>query len=1781
MNMKVILFATLFVFVLGGLAAAQNMTEPDLQQYTFNSPDEPDPGMPDTVRLIGSSIPFGTTHFTVPVTLYNDEELGGFNLPITWDSPDIYCDSVSFVGSRAEYVNTKLFSIDTTGQMFQAGIIIFFEAYLPPGDGMIYTAHFSVKPGAVDQVINFDSTFYPPGGNFALTLASGLNILPQFIPGSVIYGNPVTDPTISLAPSFFTFGAVEGEANPPSQTLTITNTGAGSLEWTASNLSGWLTVDPASGSGDGSAAVSVDITGMTSGAYFDTITVSDPAATNDPQKTPVTLIIAEPPPTLVLNPTSFNYAVTEGDAMPDDQLSVTNSGGGTLDWSAINTAGWLTLSPTSGVGDGIITLSFNIAGVSAGIYYDTITVSDPSATNDPQKSTIILTIQEPPPIIALSPGEFSYTITEGDAIGDASLSITNDGGGVLNWTAANTELWLSLDPTSGTGDGMVTLSFDVAGLSAGTYYDTITVSDPAAANDPQKAAVTVVVESPPPTIALDPSSFNYAITEGGSLPDDQLNITNVGGGVLNWTAGNFDVWLSLDPTSGTGDGSVTLSFDVSGLPAGSYLDTIVVSDPAATNDLQYVFVNLTVNATPIPVISVSPTSFNFDAVEGGGNPPSQTLTITNIGDGTLEWTVSEAAGWLSLNPLSGSGNGSSEVSVDMTGLTPGVYNTNITVTDPIASNSPVSVPVTFTIEALPVIVVSPTEYNFVITEGDGLPDAELTITNGGGGTLNWTAANLSGWMTLDPISGTGDGMVTLSFDVAAVPAGVYYDTITVSDPGAVNDPVNVPVMLTINTPPPVISLDLSNIDLEVYEGGVIPNAQIMITNTGGGTLDWTASNQTSWITLDPTSGSGDGMVTLSFDITGIMPGEYYDTVFVSDPAAVNTPQYTVVTLTVYETDFVDVEIVGGFPGEHVEVEVAYSNSTTTDEISLPLKFDNTDVVCDSVSFQNTRLGAPDESVVTIDNANGTVHLFGFAINGAILPPGSGTLIRMFFTVDALAPAQFVTIDTAMIPPDIGYEFTDAVGAPKETNFSSGGIDITDTPCFEFPTDTVAFEFDLGGIVPSISIPITNTCGGLLEWSVTDGADWLVMVPTSGTQNDPAVFDIDTTGLAPGMYETTATFESNGEGTPYTVVVILNLRAIAIITLSPEMIDFGQVCLGEVLDGSFDIINSGTAPLDWHAEAPAEVTLSDYSGTAPSMVSFSIQTDLLGVGHHTLEVVVNSDGALNTPQMITLKLFVVDCDACTFDIADMDGAQGVPVGIPVYANGVSNVAGLQFNIGYDPAVVTPDSVTSMYMTGPTIGFADSQIHYVWDNIISPFTVPDGEAVITLWVTPIGDLGQDNCFEWTGINEITDPYGIPYEGVVYCGGCLTVISPFFSMSGNIVYYDMVRAVPGVTVDLSGDASATTSTDDHGDYGFVDMGSGNYGISPSCPNNDPGVSVADVIKIRRHLAFVEEFDSPYKMIAADVNLSNTVTVADVVLIRRYLAELDMLPSGNWTFIDADFAISMSNWFDAPRAITASITNKDIEMLNFVGIRYGDVNNTWSQVLASKAGSAVELKIPDIIVAPSDDIMVPIVVANFNAVAGIEIHITYDMAYASIDSIASPVMLDPTVNAVDGRAHLIWEDFESPLTLADGETLVLIYFHVMPTATGDLPLEFMANCELTDEIGNPYQLSLINGKLVVEPTDVDDQTSNLPMQFELKQNYPNPFNPSTKISYTVDKAMSLVLEVYNVSGQVVDRIDLGRQVAGNHSFTYYGNTLASGIYTYRLVGDGVSAARQMMLVK
>ena len=70
-------------------------------------------------------------------------------------------------------------------------------------------------------------------------------------------------------------------------------------------------------------------------------------------------------------------------------------------------------------------------------------------------------------------------------------------------------------------------------------------------------------------------------------------------------------------------------------------------------DFALVVYNANGSVSTTPTIGVSPTSLSFTATVGGSNPANQTLSITNTGSGTLNWTASDNATWLTLAPTSG------------------------------------------------------------------------------------------------------------------------------------------------------------------------------------------------------------------------------------------------------------------------------------------------------------------------------------------------------------------------------------------------------------------------------------------------------------------------------------------------------------------------------------------------------------------------------------------------------------------------------------------------------------------------------------------------------------------------------------------------------------------------------------------------------------------------------------------------------------------------------------------------------------------------------------------------------------------------------------------------------------------------------------------------------------------------------------------------------------------------------------------------------------------------
>ena len=178
----------------------------------------------------------------------------------------------------------------------------------------------------------------------------------------------------------------------------------------------------------------------------------------------------------------------------------------------------------------------------------------------------------------------------------------------------------------------------------------------------------------------------------------------------------------------------------------------------------------------------------------------------------------------------------------------------------------------------------------------------------------------------------------------------------------------------------------------------------------------------------------------------------------------------------------------------------------------------------------------------------------------------------------------------------------------------------------------------------------------------------------------------------------------------------------------------------------------------------------------------------------------------------------------------------------------------------------------------------------------------------------------------------------------------------LSGSVTYYadggDAGIPLEGVELTLDGDASASVVTAADGTYTIEAETGGSYTLSAAKPDDAPptrGVSGLDLTPIRRHIVNLESLDSPYKIIAADVNESGSVTGLDLTPIRRLIVNLnsDFGDRGLWQCVVAGqmFDDPQNPFpFETARSYTSLDGNQSSQ--DFHCFRRGDINGSWTPV-------------------------------------------------------------------------------------------------------------------------------------------------------------------------------------------------------------------------------------------
>lgn len=165
-----------------------------------------------------------------------------------------------------------------------------------------------------------------------------------------------------------------------------------------------------------------------------------------------------------------------------------------------------------------------------------------------------------------------------------------------------------------------------------------------------------------------------------------------------------------------------------------------------------------------PELAVQPLTVDF-----GTTQVNASITVSNAGVGTLNFTASKNASWLSISPASGAVTNTPvtiNLTADRSNVGFGNYSDVIQINSN-GGNKQVNVMMVKQDPNAPYLNVTPTQLNF------GASQSSLTfdISNGGAGNLNWSITKDQSWIAVNPLSGTNTSTVTVSVNRNGLPVG--------------------------------------------------------------------------------------------------------------------------------------------------------------------------------------------------------------------------------------------------------------------------------------------------------------------------------------------------------------------------------------------------------------------------------------------------------------------------------------------------------------------------------------------------------------------------------------------------------------------------------------------------------------------------------------------------------------------------------------------------------------------------------------------------------------------------------------------------------------------------------------------------------------------------------------------------------------------------------------------------------------------------------------------------
>ena len=340
---------------------------------------------------------------------------------------------------------------------------------------------------------------------------------------------------------------------------------------------------------------------------------------------------------------------------------------------------------------------------------------------------------------------------------------------------------------------------------------------------------------------------------------------------------------------------------------------------------------------------------------------------------------------------------------------------------------------------------------------------------------------------------------------------------------------------------------------------------------------------------------------------------------------------------------------------------------------------------------------------------------------------------------------------------------------------------------------------------------------------------------------------------------------------------------------------------------------------------------------------------------------------------------------------------------------------------------------------------------------------------------------------------------------------------------------------------DFDGEAMTDDEGRYNADDIPEFlPYGVRPRYEGGIRGdVNSIDLVHIQRHILRLDTLETPYDIIAADINRNKKIQPSDLLALRKFILQIneEFTKAPKWDFIPANYVFPDSlDPFDYIDSVEIDYLSEELDTIDFVAIRIGNVDGNFT--MAKQAAN-------DISGRSAKTVSLRMQTEELGNEFKTDFYLTEDTDFdalqlsvisgeGNIIDVQSEV-LSPSDYYIKGNiVNVVHVDLESVLKASQPLFSVVSESGALSLAANDSFESFLTYRDVVSEVA---LMNLTDFDIAMEPLQI----------------LQNPFTGDLPLLYTSDRDEVALVNIYNVQGAKVGSTSITSNVRYNISSAHF----------------------------